>query len=71
MTYGEWELSATLHRLLVALSDAGVQDSLEDDVEPSNLLELKKAFKVARRIVDRYQLPQPGVAGRMPYFSGN
>lgn len=57
MTYGEWELSVTLHKLLLALSRSGVEISAKEDPESSDL---HRTIDEARRVVARWRLPCPG-----------
>lgn len=57
MTYGEWELSSTMHKLLLALSESGVESASRDEVEERQLSE---AITIARRIAERYRFPCPG-----------
>jgi len=56
MTYGEWELSLTLHKLLSTLSESGVESAVHDEVEELRLCEV---IKSSRRIVERYPFPCP------------
>lgn len=57
MTYGEWELSSTLHKLLLALAESGVESASRDEVEERKLSEV---ITIARRIAERYRLYCPG-----------
>jgi hypothetical protein len=57
MTYGEWELSSTLHNLLLALAESGIESASRDEVEERKLCEV---ITIARRIAERYRFPCPG-----------
>lgn len=57
MTYGEWELSSTLHKLLLALAESGVESAVHDEVEERKLSE---RITIARRISERYGFSCPG-----------
>lgn len=57
MTYGEYELSATLHKLLLALAESGVESAVHDEVEERKLSE---RITISRRIAERYSFSCSG-----------